>query len=358
MCRRIGGQAGSEKMMEYRQLGRSGVRVSSLCLGTMTWGNSTDEPAAGEILDQAMDRGVNFIDTANVYSRGVSEEILGRAMAKDGKRDQLFVATKFTGDMGKGPNEGGSSRYHIMMQAEASLKRLQTDRIDLYYVHFMDMRTPVDEILGALDDLVRQGKVRYLGTSKWVPSLITEAILTSSRYGWSRFVAEQPPYNLLDRSVEKELVWAALRHGVGLVPWAPLATGMLSGQYQSVEHHPEGSRNQSGRGIGANRMTDAAIERVRALEPLAEARGLTLAQFSLAWLHQQPAVTAPILGARKLDHLLTALDGLEVTLTAEELDAVDAVAAPGSVVSDYWDSNTFNRLRPANLRHRVVGAAS
>lgn len=344
--------------MEYRQLGRSGVRVSSLCVGTMTWGNTTDEPASYEILDQAMDRGVNFFDTANVYSRGVSEEILGRAMARDGKREKLFVATKFTGNMGDGPNEGGSSRYHIMQQCEASLKRLQTDHIDLYYVHFMDMRTPVDEVLGALDDLVKQGKVRYLGTSKWVPSLLTEAILTSTRYGWSRFVAEQPPYNLLDRSIEKELVWAALRHGVGLVPWAPLATGMLTGQYQSVDDHPEGSRNQSGRGIGSNRMTDAAIERVKSLAPLAAARGTTLAQFALAWVHQQPAVTSPILGVRKLDHLLTALDGLELMLTAEEMDAVDAVAAPGSAVSDYWDANTFSRLRPVNLQQRQVGASS
>jgi len=344
--------------MEYRQLGRSGVRVSSLCVGTMTWGGSTDEPAAQEILDQGMDRGVNFFDTANVYTRGASEEILGRAMARDGKRDKLFVATKFTGNMGDGPNEGGSSRYHIMMQAEASLKRLGTDRIDLYYVHFMDMRTPVDEVLAALDDLVRQGKVRYLGTSKWVPSLLTEAILTSSRYGWSRFVAEQPPYNLLDRGIEKELVWTALRHGVGLVPWAPLATGMLTGQYQSVEDHPEGSRNQSGRGIGSTRMTAAAIERVKALAPLAEVRGITLAQFALAWVHQQPGVTAPILGVRKLDHLLSALEGLETTLTAAEMDAVDEVAAPGSAVSDYWDANTFNRLRPATLSHRVEGVPS
>ncbi len=344
--------------MEYRQLGRSGVRVSSLCVGTMTWGSSTDEPAAQEILDQGMERGINFFDTANVYTRGTSEEMLGRAMARDGKRDKLFVATKFTGNMGDGPNEGGSSRYHIMQQAEASLRRLQTDRIDLYYVHFMDMRTPVDEVLGALDDLVRQGKVRYLGTSKWVPSLLTEAILTSSRYGWSRFVAEQPPYNLLDRSIEKELVWTALRHGVGLVPWAPLATGMLTGQYQSTDDHPEGSRNQSGRGIGSTRMTEAAIERVKALAPLAEARGLTLAQFALAWVHQQPGVTAPILGVRKLDHLVSALEGLEASLTAAELDAVDAVAVPGSAVSDYWDANTFSRLHPANRAHRIEGAAS
>ncbi|NUQ01131.1 MAG: aldo/keto reductase [Armatimonadetes bacterium] len=337
--------------MEYRSLGRSGAKVSALCLGTMTWGGRTDEPAAQQILDFAMERGINFVDTANVYTRGVSEEILGRAMARDSKRDQLFVATKFTGNMGPGPNEGGSSRYHIMRACEASLRRLQTDRIDLYYVHFMDMVTPVDEVLGALDDLVRQGKVNYLGTSKWVPSLLAEAIMTSIHYGYSRFVAEQPPYNLLDRSVEKELVWTALRHGVGLVPWAPLATGILSGQYQSADDRPEGSR-AAGNGINAARMTDAAVERAEQLKPLAEAKGLTLAQFSLAWLSQQPAVTAPILGVRELRHLESALPAFENPLTAAELDQVDAIAPPGSVVSDYWDQNTFSRIRPACLAHR------
>lgn len=340
--------------MEYRTLGRSGVKVSALCLGTMTWGNSTDEAEAQRILDAGIEHGLNFVDTANVYTRGVSEEILGRAMARDGQRDRLVVATKFTGDMGKGPNEGGSSRYHLRAQVEASLRRLQTDRIDLYYVHFMDMVTPVEEVLQALDDLVRAGKVLYLGTSKWVPSLIAEAIGLSQQHGWARFVAEQPPYNLLDRSVEKELVWTALRHGVGLVPWAPLGTGILSGQYGSAADRPEGSRNAKG-GVGATRLTDLAVERAQALQPLADAKGLTLAQFSLAWLSQQPAVVAPILGARKLDHLLTALPAFETRLTAAELDAVDAIAAPGSAVSNYWDVNTFGRLRPACLPHRRVG---
>ncbi len=331
--------------MEYRQLGRSGVKVSSLCLGTMTWGNSTDEAEAHRILDCAMDRGLNFVDTANIYTRGESEAILGRAMARDSKRDRLFVATKFTGDIGSGPNDGGSSRYHIRSQVEASLRRLQTDRIDLYYVHFMDMRTPVDEILQALDDLVRQGKVLYLGTSKWVPSLLAEAILTSTHYGWARFVAEQPPYNLLDRSIEKELVWCARRHGVGLVPWAPLGTGILSGQYHTAGDQPTGSRNEKG-GVGAKRLTDDAVARAEALRPLAEARGLTLAQFALAWVQQQPGITAPILGARTLAHLTSALDGLTHTLSGDELARVDEIAPPGSAVSDYWDINTFARLRP------------
>lgn len=337
--------------MEYRTLGRSGLKVSSLCVGTMTWGASTDEAEAQRIVDAALDRGVNFFDTANVYSRGASEEIVGRALARAGKREQAVVATKFTGNMGQGVNEGGSSRYHMMRACDESLRRLQTDHIDLYYVHFMDMLTPLDEVLQTMDDLVRQGKVRYIGTSKWVPSLLAEAILTSTHYGWSRFVAEQPPYNLLDRSIEKELVWTALRHGIGLVPWAPLATGILTGQYESAAERPQGSRAERG-GIQTTRLTDPAVERARALKPLAQERGITLAQFALAWVHQQPGITAPILGVRKLDHLTSALDALEIRLTPEELDRVDEIAAPGSAVSNYWDANTFARLRPAVLKHR------
>lgn len=335
--------------MEYRNLGRSGLKVSSLCIGTMTWGISTDEEEAQRIVDEALDHGINFFDTANVYAQGASEEILGRALARDGKRERCVVATKFTGRMGPGPNDSGSSRRHMMLACEASLRRLRTDWIDLYYVHFMDLETPLEEILQGLDDLVRQGKVRYIGTSKWVPSLIAEAVMASLHYGWARFVAEQPPYNLLDRSIEKELVWTCLRHGIGLVTWAPLATGILSGQYQSVDDRPKGSRAETG-GIPASRLTEGALERVRALKPLAEARGLTLAQFALAWVRQQPGVTAPILGVRTVEHLRSALAIEEVRLTPEELQRVDEIAPPGSAVSDYWDANTFRRLWPQVLR--------
>ncbi len=340
--------------MEYRTLGRSGVKVSSLCVGTMTWAAATDEETAYRIMDVAMDSGVNFFDTANGYSAGRSEEILGRAMARDGKRDQLVIATKFTCPMGKGPNDGGSSRYHLMRQCEASLKRLGTDRIDLYYVHYMDMVTPIDEILRGLDDLVRQGKVNYVGSSKFVPSLLSEAITRSGHEGWARIVAEQPPYNLLDRSIEKELIWTCLRHGVGICPWAPLATGMLSGRYAPGSAPPDDSRAAKG-GINATRLTDEAMDRADQLKALAEARGLTLAQFALAWIRQQPAVTAPILGARTVDHLESALATWDVRLTAEEMDRVDAIVPPGSAVSRYWDANTFDRLRPEMLKHRVCG---
>ncbi|MBI3945894.1 MAG: aldo/keto reductase [Armatimonadetes bacterium] len=329
--------------MEYRHLGRSGLKVPPLCIGTMTWGISTDQAEADRIVDAALDQGATFFDTADVYTNGVSEEILGRALARDGKRDRCVVATKFAGAMGKGPNDGGASRYHMMAACEASLRRLGTDHADLYYVHVMDLSTPLDEILQGLDDLVRQGKVRYLGTSKWVPSLVTEAVMLSARCGWNRFVAEQPPYNLLDRGIERELVWTALRHGIGLCTFAPLGTSILSGQYESPDDRRPGSRNE--RGLGPSRMNEAAVARAKALTPLAEARGLTLAQFALAWVRQQPAITAPVLGVRKLDHLLSALAAVDARLTAEELDRVDEIAPPGSAVSDYWDGNTFRRLR-------------
>lgn len=330
--------------MEYRRLGHTGLKVSSLCVGTMTWGNRTNEAEAQQIVDVAIGEGVNFFDTANVYGRGVSESILGRRVKRLKSRDKLVLATKFTGGMGKGPNEQGSSRAHMLQAVEDSLKRLQTDYIDLYYVHFMDLGTPLEETLQTFNDLVRSGKVRYIGTSKWIPTFLAESALLAQQHGWAKFCAEQCPYNLLDRSVEKELVFTALRHGIGLVPWAPLATGILTGQYQTLAEMPEGSRFEAGG--GANRLTQAAIDRALSLLPLAEAKGLTLAQFSLAWLHQQPAVTAPILGCRTVDHLVTGLAGIAQTLTDDELAKVDAIAPPGSAVSDYWDANTFNRLRP------------
>jgi aryl-alcohol dehydrogenase-like predicted oxidoreductase len=316
----------------------------------MNFGPHTTEQDSFAIMDRALELGVNFFDTANVYTRGRSEEILGRCLARDGKRDRAVVATKFTSQMGDGPNETGSHRHHIVRHVEHSLKRLGTDRIDLYYVHFMDLTTPVDETLRTLDDLVRSGKVLYIGTSKFVPSLTAEAIGLSERYGWARFTAEQAPYNLLDRSIEKELVWTCLRHGVGIVPWAPLGTGILSGQYPSTAERPEGSRFE--RGQQPSRFNDPAVARARALAPLAEARGLTLAQFALAWIHRQPGITSPILGIRKLDHLTSALDGIEARLTEDELKQIDEIAPPGTAVSDYWDSNTFAKLHPLNQRQR------
>lgn len=332
--------------MEYRQLGRSGLRVSPLCLGCMGFGSRTPEDEAIRIIHAAIQEGINFLDTADCYrgERWSSEEVVGKALAEGGLRDRVVLATKVTTSMGEGPNDWGSSRAHIMAACEASLRRLCTDYIDLYQLHWMDFTTPLDETLRALDDLVRQGKVRYIGCSKFAPSRLVEALCLSDRFGWTRFVSEQPPYNLLDRRIENELVYVCLRHGVGIIPWAPLATGILSGRHRKGQAPPNGSR-ASHEGIGPTRLNDAALDVVEALRSLAQAKEVTMAQFSLAWIIHQPGITAPIIGCRTMDHLTSALEVLDIEWTEDDRAQVDTLIPPGSAVSDYYDSNVYQSLR-------------
>ena len=322
--------------MEYRQLGRSGVRVSKLCLGTMNFGGRTDEAEGKRIVAEAIDSGVNFIDSADVYARGGSEEIVGKALKENGHRDDVVLATKGVATMGKGPNDRGASRYHLTRAVEASLRRLQTDVIDLYYLHITDINTPMDEILEALDILVRQGKILYVGTSKWPVPLIMEALALSERYRLPRIVAEQPPYNLTDRRIELELVWTCLRHGIGICPFGPLAGGVLSGIYRRGQPAPEGHHFHTlGQRDGHNRYTEQSLDLVEGLIPLAEARGVTLAEFSLAWLMQRPGITAPICGPRTVEHLRSAVKACDIELTDDELARVDEIIPPGANVTDY-----------------------
>jgi len=332
--------------MEYRQLGRSGVRVSAMCLGTMNFGGRTDEPTAINMVQEALDLGINFIDTANVYGRGVSEEITGKALAQSGRRDEAVLATKAVAGMGDGPNDHGASRYHLTRACEASLQRLQTDRIDLYQLHIVDLTTPMDEILGTLDTLVQQGKILYVGTSKWPVTLIMEALALSERGGLPRFTSEQPPYNILDRAIENDLVWTCLRHGIGIISWAPLAYGILSGQYRKAEAAPAGSRYEKPR-PNDTRFTPAALEAVDKLRPIAEARGITVAQLAHAWLLTRPGLTAPIIGPRTLEHLRNTVAACEVELTSEELAQIDEIVPPGRWASDFYDGNVQGRLRAA-----------
>ncbi len=228
--------------MEYVQLGRAGVRVSRLCLGSMNFGGRTDEETAIAIINEALEAGINFIDTANVYGRGVSEQIVGKALAENGRRDEVVLATKAVAAMGDGQNDHGASRYHLMRACEDSLRRLRTDRIDLYYLHVVDLTTPMDEILDTLDTLVKQGKILYVGTSKWPPTLIMEGLALADAHGLPRFVAEQPPYQMLDRGIENELVWMCMRQGIAICSWGPLAYGLLSGRYRKGEPPYEGGR--------------------------------------------------------------------------------------------------------------------
>jgi len=322
--------------MEYRQLGRTGVRVSKLCLGTMNFGSSTKEDEARQIIDEAIAGGVNFIDTADVYARGVSEEFVGRALEHNKHRDDVVLATKGVATMGEGPNDRGASRYHLTRAMEASLRRLRTDRIDLYYLHITDIDTPIDETLDTLDVLVRQGKILYVGTSKWPVPLIMEALWLADKHGWPRVVAEQPPYNLTDRRIELELVWTCLRHGIGIVPFGPLAGGVLSGIYRKDQPAPEGHRFRTlGQRDGHSRYTEQSMELVEALMPLAEAHGVTLAELSLAWLMQRPGITAPICGPRTVEHLQSSLRACDIALTPEDLTKIDEILPPGANVTNY-----------------------
>jgi len=328
--------------MEYRTLGRSSLEVSALCLGTMNFGSRTEDDESVRIIDAAIDHGINFVDTANVYASGHSEEVVGEALSGS-KRDKVVLATKASNRLGKWPNEGGSSRYHITHQCEESLRRLKTDRIDLYQLHLMDLSTPLEESMRTMDDLVRQGKVLYVGVSKWAPAWTVEALMLSDRHGWTKIVCEQPPYNLLDRRIENQLIWTCRRHGVGIIPWAPIAAGVLSGKYTG-DAKAEGPSRFDGFG---SRLTEGALEIVGKLAPLAEEKGCTLAELSLAWVLRQPGITAPIMGPRTMDHLTSSLKALEVEITDADRDRIDEIAPPGSHVTDYWDVNVYKRLRSA-----------
>lgn len=314
--------------MEYRTLGQAGVKVSPLCLGTMMFGGPTEEAESIRILHRALDAGINFIDTANVYNTGESERIVGRALK--GRRDRVVLATKVRSAMGDGPNEGGSSRYHIMTEVEASLRRLDTDRIDLYFLHRPDELTPLEESLRALDDCVRQGKVRYIACSNFYAWQIMEGLWISDRRHLERLVCLQSLYNIVNRDVEVEVLPACRAQGLAFVPYSPLARGVLTGKYRPGQPFPEGSR--AARGDKRMRDTELREESYRVAQellPLAEARGMTLSQFALAWLLANPLVTSPIIGPRTMAQLEDNLGALGATLTPEEEAAVDRLVPPG-----------------------------
>ena len=340
--------------MEYRQLGRSGLRVSKVCLGTMVGFSRDRQEVAGATIQEAIELGVNFIDSADVYRQ--SEETLGPVLAEGGRRQKVVLATKAGWHMGKGANDFGASRTHLVEACEASLRRLKTDYIDLYILHVVDINTPLDETLSALDQLIRQGKVRYIGTSKFPAVLLVEAMAVSDRLGLERFVSEQPAYNLLDRGAENDLVWTAQRHGLGLTPFFPLAQGVLSGKYAADQAAPAGSRMAARGAGGAELLSPAVLDAVEKLKSLAAAKGVSLAEMSLAWLMQQPGVTAPVVGAYTPEYLRSAVKACEVTFTAEELAKIDEIVPPGSHVCDYYNVNVYAPMR-ANYRKGARGGA-
>ncbi len=321
--------------MEYRSLGRTGVRVSKLCLGCMMFGRRTDEEESIRMVHRALDAGINFLDTANVYGRGASEEVTGKALKQSGRRDRVVLATKVHASMDdEDPNARGNHRRHIIQQCEESLRRLQTDWIDLYQIHRPDPSVPIDETLRALDDLVRQGKVRYIGTSTFAAWQIVEALWVSKELGLNRFVCEQPPYHPLDRRIERELVPMALTYGIGLIPWSPLAGGFFTGKYRRGEPYPEGSRL-----TGSSRVYgDAAFDVLDVFEELALAKGATPSQVALAWNAAQPGITAPIIGPRTMEQLEDNLGAADIELTDEDHERIDAVAPPGRAIVPFYEA--------------------
>jgi aryl-alcohol dehydrogenase-like predicted oxidoreductase len=333
--------------MEYRSLGRTGVMVSPLCLGAMNFGGPTPEDESIRIIHRALDAGINFIDTANVYNAGESERIIGKALRESGKRDQVVLATKVHGRMGEGPNDQGNSRYHIMKACEDSLRRLQTDHIDLYQLHRPSLTIPQDETLRALDDLVRQGKVRYIGCSTFPAWMVMEAIAISERMGLARFISEQPPYNLLDRRIENELIPLAQRYGLAILPWSPLAGGILAGRYAKGQPFPEDSRagRQGGTGMFADRITAKGLEVAERLAERARERGISASQLALLWCKDQPGVTSPIIGPRTVAHLEELLPVLEMNLSDEDRAFCDELVHPGNAVSDFHNSNPWMKAR-------------
>lgn len=348
--------------MEYRQLGNSGLRVSVLALGTMTFGGlgwanavgTTDVEGARRQIGMCLDAGVNLIDTADAYSGGLSEEILGKAVS--GFRDDVLLATKVRMPMGGGPNDAGLSRHHVIRACEASLRRLDTDHIDLYQLHEWDGQTPIEETLDALDDLRRSGKVRYIGASNYTAWQLMKTLGLAERNHLPRFVSQQVNYSLQARDVEYELVPASIDQGLGILVWSPLAGGLLSGKYRRDAATPEGTRRFAGWNEPPIHDQDKLYDTIDSLVEIAAARGVSAAQIALAWLLGRPAVTSVVIGARTDEQLADNLAAADCVLTDVERLRLDEVSAM-PMLYPYWHqaSTASDRLSAADLS--LVGPA-
>ena len=330
--------------MEMRYLGRTGIRVSPLCLGCMMFGGKTTPEDSYAIIDRAIAAGINFLDTANVYNDGRSEEVTGAALKRNGHRHHIVLATKVHGQMHKAdaldPNQSGNSRRQIIEQCDASLKRLGTDWIDLYQLHRPHVECPIDETLRAMDDLVRAGKVRYIGTSTFAAWQVVESLWVAKEYGLNRFVTEQPPYHLLDRRIERELIPMCKTYGIGIIPWSPLAGGFLTGKYKRQGQQPE-SRFGDGTHFRSPSLlqSDRAFDVVEAVEKLAAEKSCTISQLALAWCMQQDGITSPIMGPRTMTQYEDNIKSLDVKLTAEDRKKLDQISPPGGMTVPFYDAS-------------------
>jgi aryl-alcohol dehydrogenase-like predicted oxidoreductase len=340
--------------MNYRPFARTGVKVSPLCLGAMMfggWGNA-DHDDSIRIIHRALDAGINFIDTADVYSRGESEQIVGKALAGE-RRDHVFLATKVHGTMGDDPNEFGNSRRWIIREVENSLRRLNTDWIDLYQIHRPEFDTDLDETLGALSDLVHAGKVRYIGSSTFPANMIVEGQWVAEKRGRERFVCEQPPYSILVRGIEQDVLPTCQRHDMAVIPWSPLAGGWLTGRYRKDREIPSSHRAERipGRYDMSLPGNQLKLEAADALARLAEEAGMSLIEMALAFVISHPAVTAAIIGPRTMEQLNSQLGAAEVTLSDELLDKIDEIVPPG-VTLNPGDSGWQNPALAPDARRR------
>ena len=335
--------------MQYRTLGRTGIKVSPYCLGAMMFGamGNRDHDDCIRIIHKALDSGINFIDTADRYSRGESEEIVGKALK--GRRDNVVLATKVHGPMGEDPNQQGNSRRWIMRAVEASLRRLQTDHIDLYQIHRPSPETDIEETLPALTDLMRAGKVRAIGSSTFPASEIVEAQWVAERRGLARFRTEQPPYSILGRGIEREVLPACQKYGMGALVWSPLAKGMLTGRYRKGQPLPDSMRAKT---FPQQMTDDRNLDAVERLIPIAQEAGLSLTHLAMAFVMAHPGVTCAILGPRTMPQLDDLLAGAGVVLSDEILDRIDEVVAPGADAGPMGALYVPPALTQASLRRR------
>jgi 1-deoxyxylulose-5-phosphate synthase len=332
--------------MNYRLLGRSGLCIAPLALGTDNFANPTLEAECAQMITLALDSGINLIDTSNSYAKGEAEAIIGRALKNSGRRDQAVIATKaYYPTNADDINARGGSRRHLMQACEDSLRRLQTDHIDLYQTHRPDFDTPLDETLRALDDLVTQGKVRYIGSTTAPAWFVLESVLTSAHKNYVGVISEQSPYHLLDRRIETELLPMCRRHGVGVLTWSPLAMGMLAGRYADGGVPPADSRVALRGGIYAERVTEAGISMGNRFAALAREAGLDPAQAAAAWVKDRPGISAPIIGPRTLKQLRDILPAAGLTLSAEFRAACDALVPPGGAVVNFFNSAPWMSVR-------------
>jgi aryl-alcohol dehydrogenase (NADP+) len=323
--------------MDYQKLGKSGLKVSRICLGTMTYGSSQwrdwvlDERESRPFIQRALELGINFFDTADAYSLGISEEILGRALNDFTRREEVVIASKVFFSMGDKPNLGGLSRLHIMQAIDDSLRRLGTDYIDLYQIHRWDPETPIEETLEALHDVVKSGKVRYIGASSMYAWQFSKSLYLADLHGWTRFVSMQNHYNLVYREEEREMIPLCRAEGIGVVPWSPLARGFLSGN-RSRQDWGETARAKSDEFAHQMYYQESDFTVVERVVELAQQRGVTPSQIALAWLLHQPGVTAPIIGASKMTHLEEDIAAIDIELSPEELDTLQEPYLPHPVL--------------------------